>query len=169
MSSTAVVWPKKYDAGRKWILLHAVYSIAASTIGALHPDIVMKMNESLLALIEEYTGLPRVPIETPEQQQLLVYASAFSVGIGSIYLLYGGPWWNHGGKVLVEGSFWTRFMYILASLAFCFLTPYGSSLLFSIAAIDFVSIFLLKWAVGLTWANLFHGGAKVVNITRKDL
>ncbi|KAH8108058.1 hypothetical protein BXZ70DRAFT_903440 [Cristinia sonorae] len=160
----ALIFPSSYDAGRKWLFLHGFYGVVGGVAGCLYPDFTMEMMDPMLTLIEQYTGLPHFYPTTVEENRLLVYALAFAIGIGAIYLVYAGPLWNRGGKALVEGSIWTRIAYVLGAYALCFGTPYGSSLLFSVATVDVLSIFAMKFSIGASWGDLVRGQTRIVNI-----
>ncbi|KAJ3488945.1 hypothetical protein NLI96_g2477 [Meripilus lineatus] len=102
--SEVVIYPSVYESGRKWLVIHSLYAVVTSFAAALDPELVFGAMGPLLVAVEQTTGLPHFAPDTPEARNALVTALAFSIGIGSIYFLYSGPWWHYGGKVMVEGS-----------------------------------------------------------------
>ncbi|KAI0790618.1 hypothetical protein C8Q75DRAFT_806023 [Abortiporus biennis] len=164
MSLHALVFPPEYDDARPWLIGHALYGVAGGILSLLWGDIMIASMNPMLRLIEAITGLARFQTNHPESHELFAVGLAFSIAIGSIYLLCSGPFWNVGGKILVEGSIIGRLIFAIVSFTFCFSTPYGSSLLFLTATLDVISTLALKRKLRITWYDLLYGKSQILPV-----
>ncbi|OCH85127.1 hypothetical protein OBBRIDRAFT_798490, partial [Obba rivulosa] len=165
-ATQGLVFPRKYDAARVAFLGDAAYAIFGSAFTALYPEAAMRQLGPILKAIEESTGMRHIEPSTIEEQRLLALSLMFSSAIGAIHLVLCGPYWNRGGKALVEASFWTRSIYIAAAYTCCFLTPYGSALLFTVASFDILQILLIKMVAEASWSEFIFGGTEVVSVSK---
>ncbi|CAL1707662.1 unnamed protein product [Somion occarium] len=154
----AVVWPAHYEDARVYLWGFGLYAAGTAALGIIQPQTVLKMLGPALYAAEKYLGVPptHAPI-TVEEWKANAFAYAFTIAIGAIYTILGGPFWNRGGKVFLEAGLFTRIIFISVVYTLCFLTPYGSSLGFVIATNDLIAVFLTKRALKASWGDLVHG------------
>ncbi|CAL1707721.1 unnamed protein product [Somion occarium] len=154
----AVAWPAHYEDARIYIWGFGVYASGTAALAICKPHIVFKLVEPPLYVADKYLGIAPVhPPVTIEEFRANAFAWAFVFAIGGIYLVFGGPFWNRGGKMLLEAGLFTRLIYVVTVYALCFFTEYGTNLAFVVATSDLLSVLLTKRALKASWVDLIFG------------